>query len=50
MVPADSAEHFTGPWRDGYASEFTSAAQRAIFFTTTPYDGASEIAMENPQR
>jgi len=50
MVPADSAELFTGAWRDRYAREFPSAAQRAIFFTTKPYDGASEIAMENPHR
>jgi galactokinase len=50
MVPADSAERFTVAWRDRYAREFASAAQQAIFFTTKPHDGASEIAMENPAR
>jgi galactokinase len=50
MVPADSAALFTREWRDGYAKEFASAAQHAIFFATKPHVGASEIAMENPHR
>jgi galactokinase len=50
MVPANSAALFTRTWRDGYEKEFPGAAQYAIFFTTNPHDGASEIAMENPTR
>lgn len=46
MVRADSAESFSGAWRDQYAADFASAERGAIFFTTGAHDGASEIAME----